>query len=324
MSDFAPTASWELLRRRAALLQQLRTFFNERGFVEVETPLLSADTVVDRHLDPMQLQLPTGIDAASARPMWLQTSPEFCMKRLLAAGAKAIYQVTRAFRCDEQGRLHNPEFTIAEWYRAGDGMQAGMDLLGELAATLLATTGVKKVSYGEAFQRHAGVDPHRADVSALSQAAARLKIEIPVGYEKADRDHWLDLLLGSCVEQHLGKEEPTILYDYPASQAMLARIRVGDPPIAERFELYVDGVELANGYHELLDADELRRRNARTNEQRRADGKPTLPESSRLLAAMDHGLPDCCGVALGFDRLLMAVTGAKDIRDVIAFPFDRA
>ena len=140
----------------------------------------------------------------------------------------------------------------------------------------------------------------------------------------ADRDHWLDLLLVSCVEQHLGRDAPTIVYDYPASQAMLAGVRDGDPPVAERFELYVDGVELANGYHELLDAAELRRRNARTNEQRRADGKPMLPESSRLLAAMDHGLPACCGVALGFDRLVMAATGAKDICEVIAFPFDRA
>ncbi len=324
MRDFAPTASWEHLRRRAALLHQLRAFFDERGFLEVETPLLSADTVIDRHLDPMQLQLPTGNDAASGKPMWLQTSPEFGMKRLLAAGAKSIYQVTRAFRCDEQGRLHNPEFTIAEWYRAGDGLQAGMDLLAELAATLLATSDVKKVAYAEAFQRYVGVDPHRVDVPALSEAAGRHAIEIPFGYENADCDHWLDLLLTGCVEQHLGRDGPTILYDYPASQAMLARIRDGDPPVAERFELYVDGVELANGYHELLDAAELRKRNASTNEQRRADGKSSLPEPSRLLAAMDHGLPDCCGVALGFDRLVMAATGAKDIRDVIAFPFDRA
>jgi len=324
MSDFAPTASWERLRQRAALLHRLRTFFNERGFLEVETPLLSADTVVDRHLDPMQLLLPKGSDAASAQPMWLQTSPEFGMKRMLAAGAEAIYQVTRAFRCDEQGSLHNPEFTIAEWYRVGDGLRAGMDLLAELASTLLATSDVKKVAYGEAFQRHAGVDPHRADVSALRAAAASHEIAIPVGFENVDRDHWLDLLLVGCVEQHLGRDAPTIVYDYPANQAMLACVRDADPPVAERFELYVDGVELANGYHELLDAAELRRRNARANEQRRADGKPTLPESSRLLAAMDHGLPGCCGVALGFDRLVMAATDAKDIREVIAFPFDLA
>ncbi|MDP6469318.1 MAG: EF-P lysine aminoacylase EpmA [Pirellulaceae bacterium] len=324
MSDFAPTASWERLRRRAALLHRLRTFFNERGFLEVETPILSADTVVDRHLDPMQLLSPTCNDAASVKPMWLQTSPEFGMKRMLASGAEAIYQVTRAFRHDEQGSLHNPEFTIAEWYRVGDGLQAGMDLLAELAGTLLATSGVNKVTYGEAFQRYAGVDPHRADLSALYEAAASHGIAIPAGYENADRDHWLDLLLVSCVEQHLGRDAPTIVYDYPASQAMLAGVRDGDPPVAERFELYVDGVELANGYHELLDAAELRRRNARANEQRRADGKPLLPESIRLLAAMDHGLPACCGVALGFDRLVMAATGARDIREVIAFPFDRA
>lgn len=323
MSDFAPTASWERLRQRAALLNRLRAFFDTRGFLEVETPLLSADTVVDRHLDPMPV-LPSEVANAALPRMWLQTSPEFSMKRMLAAGAEAIYQVTRAFRCDEQGRLHNPEFTIAEWYRVGDGLQAGMDLLAEVAGSMLDVDRVNKITYGEAFARHAGLDPHRADCAALREAAARHQITIPIGHQHGDRDDWLDLLLAGCVERHLGRAAPTIVYDYPAGQAMLSRVRQDDPPVAERFELYVDGVELANGYHELVDAAELRNRNARANTWRRSDGKSSLPESSRLLAAMDHGLPDCCGVALGFDRLVMAATGAKDIRDVIAFPFDRA
>lgn len=330
MSDFAPTASWQRLRQRAALLRRLRAFFDDRGFLEVETPLLSADTVVDRHLDPMAVLSPTAGDAASqpatgrGTPMWLQTSPEFGMKRLLAAGAEAIYQVTRAFRGDEQGRLHNPEFTICEWYRVGDGLQAGMELLADLAGALLDADRVDKISYEEAFQRYAGVDPHGAALSTLCAAAVRLEIAIPVGYESADRDHWLDLLLIGCVERHLGHDAPVIVYDYPASQAMLSRVRDGDPAVAERFELYVAGMELANGYHELRDPAELRSRTVHANDQRRADGKQALPESSRLLAAMDHGLPDCCGVALGFDRLVMAATGATDIREVVAFPFDRA
>lgn len=324
MSDFAPTASWETLRQRGALLRRLRGFFDERNFLEVETPLLSADTVVDRHLEPIRVEPSTDRDANARSSKWLQTSPEFGMKRLLAAGGEAIYQVTRAFRSDEQGTLHNPEFTIAEWYRVGDGLEAGIELLAELSASLLDSPEVKRISYGAAFQRYAGVDPHRAQLSELRSVAVNQNIEFPAGYDVADRDDWLDLLLVGCVEQHLGCDAPTIVYDYPASQAMLARIRLGEPSVAERFELYVDGIELANGYHELLDADELRGRNSRVNAQRQADGKAVLPESSRLLAAMDHGLPDCCGVALGFDRLVMVATGMKDIRDVIAFPFDRA
>jgi len=324
MSDFGPTASWRNLRQRADLLRKFRAFFDEREFFEVETPLLSADTVVDRHLDPLAVRLPSTVDGDVTSPMWLQTSPEFGMKRLLAAGAEAIYQVTRAFRCDERGRLHNPEFTIAEWYRVGDDLRAGMDLLAEVAGTLLGADDVDRISYGEAFERYAGIDPHGADLSALRAAAQQHQLTIPVGYDHVDRDHWLDLLLIGCVEQRLGHGRPAILYDYPASQAMLACVREGDPQVAERFELYVDGVELANGYHELLDADELRRRNQVANQQRHEDGKPVLPESSRLLAAMDHGLPNCCGVALGFDRLVMAAIGARDIRDVMAFPFDRA
>ena len=325
MSEFAPTASWERLRARASLLRRLREFFDDHGFLEVETPLLSADTVVDRHLDPMAVVMSTGTgDMVTAPPMWLQTSPEFCMKRMLAAGATAIYQVTRAFRHEELGRLHNPEFTMAEWYRVGDGLEAGIDLLAELAGTLMDANAVHRISYAAAMERYAGVDPHRATLPMLQSAAAKHQLIIPVGYEDADRDHWLDLLLIGCVEHHLGCDAPTIMYDYPASQAMLAQVRGEDPPVAERFELYVRGMELANGYHELLDADELRRRNQRANAERRADGKSPLPESSRLLDAMDHGLPDCCGVALGIDRLVMAATGATEIRDVIAFPCDRA
>jgi len=324
LEDFAPTASWANLQLRAQILRQLRTFFEERGFLEIETPLLSADTVVDRHLDPIAVTLPDDPrNPSRGRKLWLQTSPEFCMKRLLAAGANAIFQITRAFRTAESGDLHNPEFTIVEWYRVGDDLGKGIQLLGELAESLLGKGFPELLSYGEAFERYAGVEPHEADALTLQHALAAHGVDA-LAAAGNDRDTCLDLLLVHCVEPNLGTDRPTILYDYPASQAALARVRDDDPPVAERFELYAHGVELANGYHELLDADELLRRNKAVNEQRVADGKLQLPEKSRLLAAMDHGLPACTGVALGFDRLVMVAAVATSIANVMAFPIDRA
>jgi len=310
--DFLPTASLEMLRRRAALLKQVRQFFEERGFLEVETPLLSHDTVVDRHLDPLPVTLFSDPRRPDQGPrLWLQTSPEFAMKRLLAAFAGrgspdhaplAIYQITKAFRGGEAGRLHNPEFTIVEWYRVGDDYAAGMQLLADLAEDVLGRGDAERLTYREAFERHAGVDPLVDSLDDLQR----------------------DLILTQQVEPHLGNSRPTILHDYPASQSALARIRAGNPPVAERFELYVNGIELANGYYELLDPAVLRDRNRFNNELRAADDKYTLPAESRLLAALDHGLPACSGCALGFDRLVMVATGAKSIQDVLAFPIERA
>ncbi len=319
--DFRPTASWENLRRRAELLARVRQFFHERGFLEVETPILSADTVVDRHLDPFSV---SSGGRREPRQLWLQTSPEFCMKRLLAAGATAIYQVTRAFRQGEQGPLHNPEFTMVEWYRAGDAMAEGMQLLGDLGEWLLGRGPAECLAYGEAFRRYVGLDPHTAATEALAQAASASGVEAPQSLAPDDRDGWLDLLLAERVQPRLGIPRPAILYDYPAGQAALARVRPGPPPVAERFELYVSGMELANGYHELVDPAVLRRRNAWNNAFRQADGKPPLPEESRLLAAMEAGLPSATGVALGLDRVVMLAVGASRLDEVIAFPFDRA
>jgi lysyl-tRNA synthetase class 2 len=302
-ADFLPTATLEMLRRRAELLKQVRRFFDDRGFLEVETPLLSHDTVVDRHLDPLPVTLFSDPRHSELGPqLWLQTSPEFTMKRVLAAGAQAIYQITKAFRGGEAGRLHNPEFAIVEWYRVGDDYAAGMQLLSDLAAALLGRGDAERLTYRDAFLRHAGIDP------------------LPDSLDDLQRD----VILTQQVEPHLGRDRPTILHDYPASQSALARIRPGNPPIAERFELYVDGIELANGYRELLDPAVLRERNRTNNELRAADGKYTLPENSRLLDAMDHGLPACSGCALGFDRLVMVATGAQSIQEVMAFPIDRA
>ena len=320
--EFRPSASWDRLRLRAELLRRVREFFAARGFLEVETPILSADTVLDRHLDPFWVDGGRG-PAVSAR-LWLQTSPEFAMKRLLAAGAGPIYQVARVFRMGELGPLHIPEFTMVEWYRPGDGMSEGMQLTSDVCEALLGAGAAERISYRQAFERSVGIDPLTADDAALAAAAKTLGIDAPASLGARDRDGWLDLLLVERVQPHLGRERPTLVYDFPASQAALARVRRDCPPVAERFELYVAGIELANGYHELLDAAELRTRNARVNAQRLADGKEALPEQSRLLRAMDAGLPPMVGVALGFDRLVMLAAGLKSIAEVIAFPFDRA
>jgi len=323
-SDYPPTASLDLLRRRAELLAKLRRFFEERGFLEVDTPLLSADTVVDRHIDPVLVLLPNDArDPERGRTLWLQTSPEFHMKRLLTAGLGAMYQVTRSFRVGERGALHNPEFTIAEWYRPGDDYRAGMQLLSDLAEVMLAFGPAQIVTYREAFQRHIELDPLLASAGELAATAQARRITAP-GLAADDRDGWLDLLLVECIQPQLGRDRPTILCDYPPTQAALARVRASDPPVAERFELYVDGMELANGYHELLDPEVLRRRNRENNSLRAEDGKYLLPEESRLLAAMEAGLPACSGCALGFDRLVMVATGAKSIAEVLPFPIERA
>lgn len=318
-SDFFPTADLQRLRRRAAVLQALRSFFGERGFLEVETPLLSRDTVIDSHLEPLRLA-----DDSAPLPgrWWLQTSPEFCMKRLLAAGAEKIYQVTRAFRGGERGRLHNVEFTIAEWYERDADYEQGMRRLGELATVLLSSPPVERLAYREAFKKHANIDPFSADLDAI--AAATPEADRPQRTVDDDRDMWLDILLTSVVQPQLGIDRPLILYDYPASQAALARVRDETHPVAERFELFYRGIELANGYHELTDPEELRRRNAWINRQRIDAGLPRLPEESRLLAAMDHGLPPSAGCALGVDRLVLLRVEADHIDQVLAFPTDRA
>lgn len=317
-----------MLQRRCELLRQVRRFFEERGFTEVETPCLSRDVVVDRHLDPIPVTLFSDPrEPARGQQLWLQTSPEFAMKRLLANGAKAIFQVAHAFRGGpETGPLHNPEFTLLEWYRLGDEYLAGRTLLSELAAATLGRGQPESLSYGEAFRLHAGVDPFADATARLQEAAADFGL-IPSSSpdsEAAERDLLLDLLLTGKVEPRLGLDRPVILYDYPPSQAALAQVRDGEHPVAERFELYDRGVELANGYHELLDPAVLRARNRANNALRAADGKCSLPEESRLLSAMEHGLPPCAGCALGFDRLAMLALGAQSIAEVTAFPLERA
>ena len=323
-SDFLPTANIETINARAALLRRTRAFFDEREFTEVQTPLLSADTVVDRHLDPVPVLLPTDpFDLKSGREMWLQSSPEFAMKRLLAAGMEAIYQITPAFRIGESGTWHNPEFTMLEWYRVGDTYESGMDLLSDVAIELLGAKQTTGISIESAFKEFAGFNPFGLEATELKQLCQKHSISSPTSIESDDWDAWFDLLFTELVQPNLGMDDPVIVFDYPASQAALAKIRA-DGEVAERFELFWKGVELANGYHELLDAEELLHRNESVNRQRVADGKQELPLDSLLLDAMRSGLPACVGVAMGIDRVLMLLTGVKTIADVIAFPVDRA
>lgn len=326
MTQWQPTADLALLRQRAEITQRLRGFFQQQGFWEVETPLLSRDTVVDIHLDPLPVTLAADPRRPEAGPTYyLQTSPEFAMKRLLAAGAEAIFQIGKAFRQGESGPRHNVEFTMAEWYRAGDDYAAGMQLLSDLAEQMLDRGPAQRISYRQLFWENLGIDPHRCSMSELRGVAQSHHVSIPASYTEDDRDGMLELLLGELLEPNLGRERPVILYDYPGTQAALATIRLDDgDPVAERFELYVDGWELANGYHELRDVDSLRARNGQNNQRRVADGRPPLPEESHLMEAMRHGLPPSSGCALGLDRLIMLMTGATEISQVIPFPIHRA
>lgn len=296
------------LCRRSEMLRKLREFFDTRDFMEVETPLLSAEVIPELHIEPLRVG-----------NAYLQASPELHMKRLVADGMPMIFQVTRSFRADEYGDLHNPEFTIVEWYRVGDGMRGGMQLLDELCQILLGTPPAVRTSYAEAFETHVGISPHAASVRELAECAARHRVAVPTGMPSDDRDEWLNLLLAACIEPQLGRATPEILYDYPATQSSLAQtvVRADNVAVAERFELYWHGVELANGYHELTDATELRQRLIQVNAQRESLGRPTLPLPESLLDAMKEGLPECTGCALGFDRLVMLACGAEKIADVM-------
>jgi len=307
------------LRRRAELLARLRNFFAERGFLEVETPLLDPEIIPELHIEPF------GVAAAeTTTPLWLQASPELHMKRLLAEGLPAIFQITRSFRRGESGQIHNPEFTLVEWYRVGDGMEEGVEVLDSLCRQVAGAPPATRTSYASAFEKYAGIEPHRSTCEELAGAASRLGISVPETIHREDRDEWLNLILATVVEPQLGDTGPEILYDYPASQSALSAtaVRPDGVEVAERFELYWRGVELANGYCELRDAAVLRQRLEHVNQQRLADGRPALPLPEALLAAMTgFGLPPCTGCALGFDRLAMLVIGATSVGATMTFPW---
>lgn len=304
------------------MLKRIRAFFDGQGFFEVQTPLLSHDTVVDRYIEPVSIQKKQLLGAVAEDRLWLQTSPEFAMKRIMAAGADAIYQICPAIRAGENGSSHNPEFTMLEWYRAEDDMASGMKLLSDFVEMIFSCGPAHLVSYRELFQVHLGLDPLTASDRELADKARALKLATDT--DRLDRDNGLNLLLSQAIEPQLDLDVPVIVFDWPVTQSALAVVRDQDVPVAERFELYYRGVELGNGYHELLDAEELLRRNQVNNRLRAADGAGLLPEESRLLAAMRHGMPACAGVAVGVDRLMMVAMETRAISDVIALPIDRA
>ena len=319
-----PTSSLQTLKRRSQLLGKIRDFFEDRDFIHVETPLLSQDTVIDRYIEPVAVPKAKVADGGIG-DWYLQTSPEFAMKRILAAGADSIYQICKAFRKGEAGRRHNPEFTMLEWYRVGDDLEAGMELLADFALEMFAAKQVEMISYRDAFVSIAQIDPFEATLEELKQFCLSIALDVSTFSQKEDRDTWLNLILSEVVEPQLGVDVPQIVFHYPASQSALAEVVTAEGfEVAERFELYVDGVELANGYHELLDAVEFVSRNEKVNLLRESDGNAPLPVQSYLLDAMKHGLPPCSGVALGVDRLMMVLMGATSIDDVIAFPLGRA
>lgn len=320
-TDWRPTAAVPALRARAAMLAGARAFFAERGLLEVDTPALCAAAVSDPQIESLYSTV-TGI----AHQFYLCTSPEYAMKRLLAAGSGDIYQICKAFRDGERGRWHNPEFTLIEWYRLGYDDDMLMRETEELVARLLAPhrrlAAAARLTYAQALERHAGVEPGAADAGQLRRAAALHGVRCDVAL---DRDACLDLLMGLVVGPRLGLNgTPTFICDYPPSQASLARIKPESPPVAARFELYLDGLELANGFHELSVAAEQRARFDRDLATRRARGQCEVPLDARLLDALAVGLPDCAGVALGLDRLVAVATGAASLRDVMAFPIENA
>jgi lysyl-tRNA synthetase class 2 len=319
--SWRPTATLPMLRLRAELLAAARGFFADRALLEVDTPALVRHAVTDPHIHSAQVQLP-----GHASPLFLHSSPEYAMKRLLAAGSGDIYQITHVFRGEERGRLHNAEFTLIEWYRCGQSMSQLMQEVAQLARVLLAPGAplpVESLSYAQAFERVLGCEPLTADEAALRALATRERLD-PQLAGRCSRDELLDWLMGSAVGPRLGADTLCFVHRYPASQAALARLDADDPRVALRFELYHRGIELANGFEELADASEQRARFEADRQQRRRRALPVPEIDQALLAALAAGLPGVSGVAVGFDRLLMLRAGVMDISEVLAFPLERA
>lgn len=325
--DWMPGTTAELLAQRAAMLRHARRFFHDRQVLEIETPVLMRTGSIDPNLDNLSCDLKTH----PGQCFFLQTSPEYSMKRLLAAGSPDIFQICKVFRDTELGSVHQPEFTMIEWYRKGIALD---DMIEETCAlihalcradptqTNQALLGAPEVyRYRELFESVTALDPLESGVRelvdyAVGNGLVTLEFESRLG---DDRRAWLDLLMSHCITPRLADAGLAVIRDYPADQAALARLNPDDQRFAERFEIFFAGLELANGYHELTDAGEQRRRFETEREQRSAAGKPDIELDESLLAALAYGLPDCCGVAVGFDRLLMSLYGLTDIRQSISF-----
>jgi elongation factor P--(R)-beta-lysine ligase len=320
-SNWQPSATLEHLTLRARILSQIREFFSARGVLEVDTPLMCHTSVTDTHIESIPAIF-QGHSSTAQQTYYLQTSPEYAMKRLLAAGSGAIFQICKAFRQGEVGRLHNPEFTMLEWYRPDYDHHALMNEMDELLQLVLHVPAAERKSYAQIFQDYLQIDPHTASLDELSDCAQQQKLDVQANI--TDRDTWLQLLLSECIEPHIGKERPIFIYDFPMSQAALARIQPGNPPTASRFEVYMHGIELANGFHELQNVAEQRARFENNCAERLKSNLPAIAIDEHFLAALEHGLPDCAGVALGLDRLVMIAAKCQSIADVLSFNFSKA
>jgi lysyl-tRNA synthetase class 2 len=308
----------DLLDLRAGVRRILRGCLDARGYLEVDTPVLAAEVLPEAHIDPIAVPL------AGQLPRWLQASPENLMKRLLASGSGPIYQFAHAFRAGERGPQHDVEFVLLEWYAPGGTLSDAAVLLAELCAAVLGTNGLERVSCAAAFQEHAGVNPVTASTDELLAAAVRSGCRLPEGLaaipEADRRDRGFELLLSEVVQPRLGHARPTMLEAWPASQAAFARLDPAEPATARRFELFVAGVELVNGWEEETSRELLADRIAAANAARRSGGRPELPVPQRLLDAHGPGMPEGVGAALGFDRFVMLAMKAATIDAVRCFP----
>ncbi|NNJ73170.1 MAG: elongation factor P--(R)-beta-lysine ligase [Enterobacterales bacterium] len=311
-----PNVGRGILEQRAKFLELIRQFFKQRGVIEVDTPVLSRATVTDPYLHPIQVPQTT----QSEETLFLQTSPEYAMKRLLAAGSGDIFQICKAFRGAEVGRLHNPEFYLLEWYRLDFDIHKICAELSDLLGMTLATDKAEIVTYREVFMTYLNVDIEHATDPELTELVAG---HCP-GLDCHDRDDMLSALFATCIEPNLGADCPVIISHYPASQASLARLDINNPDYALRFEAFYRGIELANGFVELTDAREQEKRFQKDNFKRQLSQLPTMPIDSNLIAALEYGLPNCSGVALGIERLLMLALEKDSIAEVMAFPFNKA
>ena len=324
-SGWQPGCEFQQLRVRAQLLSAIRSFFLKRDILEVETPVLCQATGSDPQLDffSSRLHLPP-----HDQTLYLQTSPEFAMKRLLAAGSGSIFQICKAFRNGESGRYHNPEFTILEWYRVNYTLQDLMDEVVELLTGLLnpyrAVKTVQSVSYQQIFSEKTGLDPLVFNQQAYHCYAAEQGIPEAVSICAESHALWLDFIFSHKVQADLGQDAICLVHSYPAIQSSLARVNKANPNVAERFEVFVNGVELGNGFFELADALEQEKRFDQEIEYRRENHLPAVEKDGFFLAALQSGLPECSGVAIGLDRLLMIMTGSRVIDEVLAFPVSRA
>ncbi|MFY8273977.1 elongation factor P--(R)-beta-lysine ligase [Pseudoalteromonas sp. SSDWG2] len=321
-SLWQPSAQITTLQQRAKILRTIREFFYERGVMEVETPSLSQASVTDEHLQTFATEF-VGQGYAQGLPLYLQTSPEYAMKRLLAAGSGAIYQIGKAFRNEENGRHHNPEFTMLEWYRPGFDEFDLMDESDALMQLIVNTQAAERMTYQQAFQTYLQLDPLDVTLEQLKVISAEHGFE-HIADNETDPDVLLQLLFCMVIEPKIGQEKPCFVYHFPASQAALAQLNKDDPRVAGRFELYFKGKELANGFNELTDASEQRARFEADNKKRIEKGLKAVALDEHFLAALDAGLPACSGVALGIDRLVMLACDKSHIKEVLSFDVERA